>query len=69
MYHGVIAEDLAKFPHWSHMPVKMFAWQLEYIKKHYNVMPLEKTILDIKQNKPLPQNVAIITFDDGNNWT
>ncbi len=64
MYHG-ITESNYSFPCWWQLPKNKFLWQIEYLNKHYTVLPLIKLLSLIKDNKPIPNNVAVITFDDG----
>lgn len=70
MYHGVIREKLP-VPCWWQLPYDQFQWQIRYLKKHYKVMPLREVISSIQNGRPLPDNTAVITFDDGfeNNYT
>ena len=70
MYHGIDKRKLDLFCWWQ-LDFKKFTWQVKYIKKYYTILPLETLLLRIKENEPLPNNVAVITFDDGyeNNFT
>jgi len=70
MYHGIAKETLNP-PYDTFISIKEFMWQMDYISKHYNVLPLRVVIENIKRNEKLPNNVAIVTFDDGflNNYT
>ena len=56
---------------WWQLPFKKFKWQLEYLKKYYTVMHLRDVVGKIQRQEHLPDNVAIITFDDGfeNNYS
>lgn len=38
---------------------------LSVLHEHYTVLPLEEIIARRKNNKPLPENVTCLTFDDG----
>jgi len=63
--------DHVYFPYHNQISRCSFNWQVNYLKKHYQVMSIEEVIQMIKEKKSLPDNVAIITFDDGfrNNYT
>ncbi len=43
----------------------MFRQQLEYLIRWYNVIEARDLINWLNQEKPLPSNAALITFDDG----
>jgi len=53
------------------MPFEPFKWQLEYLKKYYTVMHLQDVMQKIQHGEVLPDNTAVITFDDGfkNNYS
>ncbi|MGH9934634.1 MAG: polysaccharide deacetylase family protein, partial [Blastocatellia bacterium] len=44
---------------------RAFAEQLEYLKAHYNVVPLSRLVERIIASEPLPHGLAAITIDDG----
>ena len=64
MYHGILKEDMPVGCWWQ-VPYREFKWQLEYLKKHYTVMHLQEVMQKIQRGDGLPDNVAVITFDDG----
>ncbi|MCD4780571.1 MAG: polysaccharide deacetylase family protein [Candidatus Omnitrophica bacterium] len=69
MYHQVEAIDHHE-ANWV-QPVH-FEQQMEYLSRYkYNVISLSELIDTIGQNKVLPRNTVVITFDDGykNNYT
>jgi len=70
IYHGVVPEALVP-PCSLQLSVQDFAWQMAYMKRHYHVMPLSELVRKINQNEVLPDNIAVVTFDDGfeNNYT
>ena len=70
VYHGILKEKTS-ISCWWQLPLDKFEWQLEYLKKHYVVMHLRDVIDKIQHQEYLPDNVAVITFDDGfeNNYT
>ncbi|HZF39326.1 MAG TPA: polysaccharide deacetylase family protein [Blastocatellia bacterium] len=46
-------------------PAKIFAAQLEYLTKHYNVVPLSRLAESIGSRGQPPPRLAAITIDDG----
>ena len=42
-----------------------FDWQVEFIKKNYFPITFEEAVTRLGQNKKLPRNSIIVTFDDG----
>jgi peptidoglycan/xylan/chitin deacetylase (PgdA/CDA1 family) len=49
----------------SNVNPKQFEIQMEYLRKNYNVVSLDKIIYFIKEGKSLPKKPVAITFDDG----
>lgn len=43
----------------------MFAWQMAYVKRHFNVVDLGTFIDAVAHGRPLPDRALLITFDDG----
>jgi peptidoglycan/xylan/chitin deacetylase (PgdA/CDA1 family) len=63
MFHGV--EDEALSPAcWHVLDSAMYRRQLEYIRKHFNVLPLEEALERLGAGT-LPPRAMAITFDDG----
>ncbi|CDO88091.1 polysaccharide deacetylase [Mycobacterium triplex] len=63
MYHGVEDEPLSPAC-WHVADSAMYRRQLEYIREHFNVLPLEEA-LDRLWAQSLPPRAMAITFDDG----
>jgi peptidoglycan/xylan/chitin deacetylase (PgdA/CDA1 family) len=65
-YHGVDGSDTAvdNFDGLQVTPER-FREQIEVLRKHYEVRPLDDVIAMIAGEHPLEQNTAAITFDDG----
>jgi len=70
MYHGILKHKIPVSCWWQ-LPFEKFKWQLEYLKKYYTVMHLRDVIDKVQRGGHLPDNVAVITFDDGfeNNYS
>ncbi len=63
MYHGVEAEPVA--PRCSYvLDVATLRQQLEYVRRHYTVLPLAEALERLLGNT-LPRRAAVLTFDDG----
>ena len=63
MYHGVEAQAVS-LPCWHVIDVATFRRQVEYLGRHFNVLPLEEA-LERLQTGTLPERAAALTFDDG----
>ena len=64
MYHGVVDDD-APFTRWTHLPASRFRWQMEWLRENYRVLPLQQVIAAMRTGSSLPDNTAVVTFDDG----
>jgi len=42
-----------------------FERHVEYLAKHYAVLPLPEVVTRLRERRPLPSNAVAITFDDG----
>lgn len=71
-YHGVY-KHISPVENFDgrHVSQKLFIQQMKFIKKYFNIIKLEDFIEYNKNNKIIPKNSIIITFDDGykNNYT
>jgi peptidoglycan/xylan/chitin deacetylase (PgdA/CDA1 family) len=63
MYHGVIKSPLKVYD-WCFIDEPLFRGQVEYFKRHFEVIPLSKAV-DRLMNGEIYQPTAVITFDDG----
>ncbi len=65
MYHYV--RDLAKsnYPEIKGLDLKEFKEQLLFLKKNYTLVKIEDVINSYENNCHLPDNAALLTFDDG----
>ncbi|MDA1161508.1 MAG: polysaccharide deacetylase family protein [Planctomycetota bacterium] len=64
MYHGIMPES-RDWEHWCQIPADEFRWQIQYLKKHYEILPLSDIVDRLTNSRPLPPNCAALTFDDG----
>jgi peptidoglycan/xylan/chitin deacetylase (PgdA/CDA1 family) len=64
MYHGVTAEALP-VANWCQLAAAEFACQIEFLTRHYTILPLREVVSRLKQRLPLPDRPAVLTFDDG----
>jgi peptidoglycan/xylan/chitin deacetylase (PgdA/CDA1 family) len=69
-YHGITARNFGIQP-WILFPLESFEGQISFLKKHYSVITLERAVTAIRDGEQLPDNTAVVTFDDGyrNNLT
>lgn len=68
MYHGFTAADThdgIENHEQKHLHVRTFTAQLEFLKAHYQVIPLGELIQALASGGPLPDRAAVITIDDG----
>lgn len=66
-YHGV-TERSRRHPNdrsGLHIRADRFEAQLDYLRRHYNVVSLAEFVKARKNNVPLPDYSVVITFDDG----
>ena len=42
-----------------------FAWQMQYLSKHFSCLKLEEAVELLRRKRPLPPNSVVVTFDDG----
>ena len=47
------------------LPVEAFALQMAFVKRAYNVVPLDDLVAAVVDHRPLPPRAVAITFDDG----
>ncbi len=64
MYHYVRDIKKSKFPNIKGLDLRDFLNQLDYLQKYYNIISPEKLIDSIQNKSALPNNSALLTFDD-----
>jgi peptidoglycan/xylan/chitin deacetylase (PgdA/CDA1 family) len=71
MWHGVTPLHVDPLVESAHVPAKLFRAQIRYLKNRYRVVPLADLVERLEQGAPIPDDWAVLTFDDGyrNNLT
>ena len=64
MYHGVSAER-SSTPYWTLLALDKFRWQMQYLKRHYDVVPATHLLDSGGEDSLSKYYPVIITFDDG----
>ena len=64
MYHGVY-ENNGDYFRASHTPVNLFKKQIQYLRKHFDIISVEEAFEYYKKGTPLKRQSVTITFDDG----
>lgn len=68
MYHGFTDKENyqgIENDQGMHINVKEFRLQVEYLKKHYNIISLDVLIEHYISGREIPYNSVVITIDDG----
>jgi len=63
MYHGIEQHALSPAC-WHVLEVDVFRRELEYVRRHFRVLPLEEALVRLEAGT-LPKRTAVLTFDDG----
>jgi peptidoglycan/xylan/chitin deacetylase (PgdA/CDA1 family) len=63
MYHGIISIPLT-VRNWCFLDKSSFISQMQYLKKHFEILPLSEAAKRIK-NEGISRPTAVVTFDDG----
>ena len=67
LYHRIVEDNtkyLDKGPGMHHH-IRDFEEEIPYLKKHYQVLPMDEVIAQIKSGKGFDRPTVAITFDDG----
>lgn len=65
MYHYVRDLESSKFPKINGLDTRLFDEQIAYLRKNYNLIQMEELLNYIDEGIELPNNAAMLTFDDG----
>ena len=64
MYHYIRELPYTRYPEIKGLKVSQFKAQLDYMQKYYQFVTMNDLIFSIYEDKPLPNNAALLTFDD-----
>lgn len=64
MYHYVRDLKHSRYPEIKGLDIGLFKEQIKYILKYYKVIRMEELIDAVKNQKKLPGNSLLLTFDD-----
>ena len=65
MYHYVREIKQSRYPNIKGLEAHLFKKQLDYIEQNYSVVTAEQVIAYYNGAGTLPENAALLTFDDG----
>ena len=65
MYHYVRDLEDSRYPLIKGLSTVDFIKQIEYLHKKYRIISMEEVIYSIDNNRTLPNNSVVLTFDDG----
>lgn len=65
MYHYVRRIKHSRFSDIKGLELNDFIEQIQFLKKNYNVVTMEQVIAYYQLGEELPNNAALLTFDDG----
>lgn len=63
-YHGVLGSQLDPRCPW-HIEEALFREQMAWLARHRSVLSLDECVRRMRENLPLPDRPAVVTFDDG----
>ena len=64
MYHEVLPDEI-NLPTWTVVKESDFRWQMNYLKKHFDIISLDLALERINGRLNGKKPFAVITFDDG----
>jgi peptidoglycan/xylan/chitin deacetylase (PgdA/CDA1 family) len=64
MYHEVL-EDSADVDAWTVVRRTDFVRQMESLREHFQVVPLDDALATVVSGAARPRNLVVVTFDDG----
>jgi peptidoglycan/xylan/chitin deacetylase (PgdA/CDA1 family) len=65
MYHYVRPIAAGRYPGIKGLELEQFSGQLDYLQARYEVVTMDRVIANIKGAERIPENAALLTFDDG----
>ena len=65
MYHYVRDLKASRYPEIKGLDYKSFQEQILWLKKHFEIIKIEDLIAAYDEQTSLPENAALLTFDDG----
>ena len=65
MYHYVRDLERTRYPNIKGRRTSEFRSQLEYLRSHYSIVTVEEVVQAQRMGDALPENAALLTFDDG----
>ena len=64
MYHYVRNLKNSRYPNIKGLDSNLFKEQINYMRKHYNIITMEEVIYSIDEQIKLPKKSMLLTFDD-----
>lgn len=65
MYHYVRNLNCSRYKNIKGLDVENFKIQLDFLEKKFNIIKMENLINAVERKEILPENSALLTFDDG----
>ena len=65
MYHYVRDSKKSNFPNLKSLEFSLFKKQLNFLEKKYNIISYKDILNYVNNNKNIPNNACLLTFDDG----
>lgn len=65
MYHYVRDLKASRYPEIKGLDYKLFQEQIQWLKKNFEIIKIEDVIAAYEGEIKLPENAALLTFDDG----
>lgn len=67
MYHYIKDFKNSRFPNLKGLDIEQFREQIDFLQKNFNIITMEEVLREIKNKNyfGLPENAALLTFDDG----
>lgn len=65
MYHYVRDLKNSRYPNIKGLDYNLFKEQIKFLKSNFNIVRMEEVIASVYEGYKLPENPALLTFDDG----